>query len=199
MNDLDTISIVISTASALIAAIAVFLSVRYAARSAELALHANIEPILADQFREFRSEEFRNHLRTILAMPPGDPSQGFSGLDDKTRNSAYSVCYYFEYIGHAVAFGHCPERLIIGTISTQLVQVWEVMEPWIQGERRLRQRSGSSTVSPAFLPFYENLVARIIAAGGAQASAKIRQELGLRQVPSTSFRIEHLPPSPSPD
>jgi hypothetical protein len=62
------------------------------------------------------------------------------------------------------------------------VQTWDALEPWIEGEREVRAEFSSPGVSPVFLAYYENLVACILDAGGAQASTRIHQQMKLRRV-----------------
>jgi hypothetical protein len=194
--DAPTISLFIASCSVLVSSLAVLNSARQAKRSADLALKANTRPILASLHEEFRSEEFRSCIRTVLELQlehPADPSVGISGLDDDLCQKVYSACYYFEELSVLVAFGHVPEDMVIATMSTQLVQTWDALEPWIQGEREVRAESSSPGVSPVFLAFYENLVARIHDAGGAQASTRIHQRMKLRRVPPRSDRLLATP------
>jgi hypothetical protein len=188
--------LLIASCSMLISSLAVLNSARQAKRSADLALKAITRPILANLHEEFRSEEFRSCLRTVLELQlehPADPSVGISALDDDVRQRVYSACYYFEELSVLVAFGHVPEDMVVATMSTQLVQAWDALEPWIQGEREVRTEFSSPGVSPVFLVFYENLVARILDAGGAQASTRIHQRMKLRRVPSRSDRLPATP------
>jgi Domain of unknown function (DUF4760) len=183
--DTPTIGLYIASCSVLVSSVAVVNSARHARRSADLALKANTRPILASLFEEFRSEDFRNCLETVLELQlehPADPSVGFSGLDQELRKKLYSVCYFFEYLSISVAFGHVPEDMVVSTMSTQLVQTWDALEPWIEGEREVRAEFSSPGVSPVFLAYYENLVACILDAGGAQASTRIHQQMKLRRV-----------------
>lgn len=190
--DTPTIGLYIASCSVLVSSVAVINSARHARRSADLALKANTRPILASLFEEFRSEEFRSCLETVLELQlehPADPSVGFSGLDQELRKKLYSVCYFFEYLSISVAFGHVPEDMVVSTMSTQLVQTWHALESWIEGEREVRAEFSSPGVSPVFLAYYENLVARILDAGGAQASTRIHQQMKLRRVPPRSGRM----------
>jgi hypothetical protein len=194
--DAPTIGLFIASGSMLVSSVAVFNSARQAKRSADLAHKAITRPVLASLHEEFRSEEFRSCLRTAMELElehPTDPSVGISGLDDEVRQRVYSACYFFEYLSLLVAFGHVPEDMVVATMSTQLMQTWDALEPWIQGEREVRAEFSSPGVSPVFLAFYENLVARILDLGGAQASTGIHQRMKLRRIPPRSQRPRLTP------
>ncbi len=66
-------------------------------RSAVMAQRSNALPIIAAIFGEMRSSDFRAHLKRIYAEDPGAPSaEGFEGLPEKWRDSAYAVGYFFD-------------------------------------------------------------------------------------------------------
>lgn len=68
---------------------------------------ANSLPVASDAFKEFRSQEFQAHLRRVWDKTPADvPDGGFQSelLSDDWRDSAYTVAYFFEYLGVLVAY-----------------------------------------------------------------------------------------------
>jgi hypothetical protein len=93
----------------------------------------------------------------VSGLTPGP----FRTLRAPTIDQAHRVCYFFEYLGILVAFGHIDSDIVIGTMSTQLVEMWTVMRPWIACERAAR-RDGEPLGGHDFLPYVENLVFLIV-------------------------------------
>jgi hypothetical protein len=145
----------------------------------------NALPIISEIFREWRSEEFRKHRSTVLLGCPVEPTDdGFEALPPDWRESAYTVSYFFDYLGTLVAFGLAGADLIIGVMGSQIMQVWRILEPAIFAERRHREQTYPSDTPPGFLSYYEGLVKRLIEMGGKESSTGIRKRLGVRSLES---------------
>lgn len=144
---------------------------------------SNTVPIVAELFREYRSEEFRAHATRVLTAPPrGDASGGFEALPDAYRQSAYHICYFFDYLGVLVAFDVVRRDIILGSISTQMVMTWRALDEFIEGERQYRHAALPDDVSHGFLNYFEGLVALIDELGGNQISEIINKRIGLRKL-----------------
>jgi hypothetical protein len=169
----ETFSLV-SVAIAFAAVIVAFRQVQRTARSAE---HARSLPILSEAFREWRSAEFRKHKNVLLSLAGTSPPEGgFEALPPDIRESAYTWCYFCDYLGQLVLFEIVSEELIIGFAGTQIPQLWGVLEPFIKKEREHRIKTLPKGVPPGFLTNYEHLVARVIARGGSIAADEIRRK-----------------------
>ena len=156
-----------------------------ARRTVVLTRQANAGPVIASVFNQFRDDKFRRAIEDLRSLPQDAPSASFHDLAKHTRNHAFTVCYFFEYIGLLVAFGHLDSDLVIGTMSSQLVDVWKIMRPWIIGERKARSEGKDGYGGKEFLPYYENLVALIVAERG-EAPIRIRHELKVQRLASSS-------------
>jgi hypothetical protein len=57
-------------------------------------------------------------LQRLISEDPGEPPDGgFEKLPEKWRNSAYTVCYFYDYLGTLAANKIIDEKLIIGASS----------------------------------------------------------------------------------
>jgi len=144
-----------------VSGVALILSSLLERRSSSIAFHAKEIPVAADVFREFRSPGFRAAMERMAHPRDTPPDAGFQGLSEDERDEAYTVCYFFEYLGVLVAFQHVSEDMALGTMATQLTQTWTRMLPWIEGERRLRRDQHGPGTGSLFLPYFEHLVARL--------------------------------------
>jgi hypothetical protein len=157
MRDPAVVSLVMS-------GIAVAVAFLHGQRAVSLARSANEIPVATSVYAEFRSERFREHFKAVLALdtPGSVPVDGGFAALGKAKDSAYAVCYHFEYIGLLVAFKHFSEDVALGTMSTQLLLAWQALEPFIDSERRHRDAHYPPGVGRRFLPYYEHLIARIL-------------------------------------
>jgi hypothetical protein len=153
---------VIAMITALAAAAAVLVAVWQARRTVTIARQTNAGPAVTTQISQFSDSEFRKAMDGLRSLRASGLIPGpFSTLRAPTIDQAYRVCYFFEYLGILVAFGHIDSEIVIGTMSTQLVEMWTVMRPWIACER-IARRNGDPLGRPDFLPYFENLVVLIV-------------------------------------
>jgi hypothetical protein len=148
----------------------------------------NALPIISEIFREWRSEQFREHRSAVLRGLPVEPTDnGFEAFPPEWRESAYTVSYFFDYLGTLVAFELARADLIIGVMGTQIMQVWRILEPAIHAERRHREQTYPSDTPSGFLSYFEGLVKKVIEMGGKESATGIRKRLG---VPSLASPLE---------
>src|SRR5262249_34772572 len=98
--------------------------------------------------------------------------------------SAYTVCYFFDYIGTLMLFKLVDDDIIIGTLASQAVVIWRMLEAHIIGEREHRKLTYPQGASPGFLKFYEHMIAEILNKGGENAAANVQQARGILSLPS---------------
>jgi hypothetical protein len=151
----------IALVSAVAAAASAFVAIFAVRRSAAIATDANEIAVVAALHNEFRTSAFRKHLGVALSAPEGAPEAGFGGLGDRAE-SAYTVCYFFEYLGQLIALRNVPDEFVLDMMGTQIVGVWLALEAFIDGERRVRDRTLPPDVSRRFLPHYEHMVCRAL-------------------------------------
>src|ERR1700759_4589847 len=90
----------VSILSLVIASLALAVTAWQAMRTARLTLDDHQIQVIADVFREIRSEAFRKHYRRILTFPNNERlPNGFESLHKRRKESAYAVCYFFEHLG----------------------------------------------------------------------------------------------------
>lgn len=172
---------IISLISVSIALVAVCVAVWQARVNARSAERANALHLISQIFGEWRSTNFHRHRSRILYEADPMPAvSAFESLPEDWRESAYTVCYFCDYVGMLAAFDIIKEDLIIAVMGTQLMQLWKVMGPYIKAERDYRGANLPADTPRGFLPYYENLVRRILELGGSQSTIIIRARLGIR-------------------
>lgn len=183
---IETLSLV-SVGIAFTAVIVAFWQAQRTTRSAE---QARSLPILSEAFREWRSVEFRKHKNVLLSLTGTHPPEGgFEALPSDIRESAYTWCYFCDYLGQLVLFEIVSEELIIGFAGTQIPQLWGVLEPFIEKERQHRLKTLPEGVPPGFLTNYEHLVARVIARGGSIAADEIRRKRSAQKLSPEALKM----------
>lgn len=178
------LGVLAAVCSALGAVVAIRVAVWQARLTANHAQRQNALPVVSEIFREWRSEEFRAHRSAVLSgCPVPPPPDGLAGLPPDWRESAHTVCHFFDYLGALVAFDLAEEDLIIGVMGTQIMQVWRIMEPIVAEERRFRERTFPPDTPTGFLSYYEDLVCRALDRGGRDSTANIQRSLKIRRLP----------------
>jgi hypothetical protein len=192
----ETLSLV-SVCIAFCAVAVAFWQTRRTARQAE---QTRSLPIISEAFREWRSAEFRRHKNVLLTLDgTSPPDGGFDALPSDIQESAYIWCYFCEYLGQLVLSEIVPEEMIIGFAGTQILQLWGVLEPFIQNEREHRLRTLPAGIPSGFLAQYEHLVARIVERGGSRAAEDIRRKHSARTLTSEGLiSITSVKSRPSP-
>lgn len=144
-----------------IAVTALIVSFWQAYRAHLIARQANVGPVMASVYSQFRDPGFRASVTALRNASPSDLDHDFANLDATLQDHAYTVCYFFEYIGLLVASGHLDQQLVLNSMSTQLAEVWNIMRPTIAQERRTRSLVADMYYGKRFLPHYEHLIALI--------------------------------------
>lgn len=186
-------AVVIGLLSTLIALGALAVAILQVRQSVKNVRKSNSLPVLSELSREWRSPELRSHSARLLTdLPTRSAEEGFDGLPEDTRESAYEWGYFCEYLGMLIASDLVPEELIISFMGTQIVQVWHALTPFIIGERTRRLRTLTPDTPSDFLPHYEHLVARIAELGGRKATPELRKKLGVHKLPGLDSKSSPL-------
>jgi hypothetical protein len=179
----------LSLVSVFIAFVAVLVTVWQAQRTARAAERMRSLPVVSEMAREWRSAEFRKHKIVILSLVgTTPPERGFGALPPDVQDSAYTWCYFCDYLGQLAMYEIVSEELIIGFTGTSISQLLGVLEPFIEKERGHRLETLPEGVPPGFLEYYEHLVARIIARGGRTAADKIREKYSAQKLSPEALR-----------
>jgi hypothetical protein len=159
------VSLIVSLGSAVIALMALILSVRQTRRQ-------NLLPIALDIFRESRTTEWfeaRDWVVTRLRTEHS-PDNGVSGLPEPARERVRRVVFFYDNLGVFVAFKVIGQDLAIGFHGVGLTEAWQVLEPYIRRERAIRRMR--------YAVFYEDLVGRF----RSRPPGEVYSELKLRRI-----------------
>jgi hypothetical protein len=147
----------VSILSLAIALLALAVATWQATRTARLTLNAHQIQVIADVFREIRSPEFLAHYKRVLAFSKTERlPAGFESLPRRRKESAYTVCYFFEHLGVLVTRKLIPEEVLITTMRTLIVRSWDALEHAIAAELDIR-KSYSEEAGRKFLPHFKAL------------------------------------------
>jgi hypothetical protein len=141
-------AIVISAMSAVVAAIALVLSLRQIG----LLRRQNLSPVVLDAFREARTDEWFeafDWIRTDLTREY-PPELGVSRLPEVARRRVRKVGFFYDNLGVLVVSGVVPEDLVLGFFGPGMKKCWDVMKPYFDVEGEIR--------GIRYLVFYEHLV-----------------------------------------
>jgi hypothetical protein len=173
----------VSVLSLVIALSAVCVAAWQVRTSTKATVNSNSLPAITQVFEEWRSEVFRNHVNTVKKHASDAPTEGgFEALPEAWRDSAYTICYFFDYIGTLMLFELIDSEIVVGTLASQAVIIWIILEKHIESERTHRRATYPPGASPGFLQFYEHMIAEIIRKGGERAAANVQQERGMRRL-----------------
>jgi hypothetical protein len=185
---------IVSVISLLIALAAVCVAAWQIRTSARLTVDSNSLPAITRVFEEWRSDAFRNHVNNLKKHSSDAPTTGgFNALPDEWRDSAYTVCYFFDYVGTLMLFRLVDDDIIIGTLASQAVVLWTMLENHIHSEREHREATYPPGASPGFLKFFEHMIAEIMNKGGESAAANVQQAKGILQL-SKPLNLLTAPP-----
>lgn len=174
----------VAVISLLIALAAVCVAAWQVRVSARLTINSNSLPAIERVLEEWRSDVFRGHVANLKKRSSDAPTAGgFDALPDEWRDSAYTVGYFFDYVGTLMLFKLVDEDIVIGQLSSQAVVLWRILEGHVLSEREHREATNPPGASSGFLKFYEHMIAEIIDRGGEDAAARVQQAKGLRQLP----------------
>src|SRR3954454_17256486 len=142
------VAVVISAISAVVAAIALLLSLRQIG----LLRRQNLSPVVLDAFREARTEEWFDAFDWIRAdlTREHSPELGVSGLPEIARRRVRKVGFFYDNLGVLVVSGVVPEDLVLGFFGPGMKKCWDVMKPYFDVEGKIR--------GIRYLVFYEHLV-----------------------------------------
>jgi hypothetical protein len=178
------ISEIVNLTSIVIALAALWVAVWQTRENSRASAIMNSSPIAADIWPEWRSEEFREHMLTVVnSRPaPGVSTGWMKDLPSDYRTSAYAVIYYFNQVGTLVAFNLVSENLVVGVLGSWIVQTWRALEPVIIRERRHRADTYPPEAPANFSDYFEHLVQRVLDLGGREAMNTIQSQIGVKHL-----------------
>ncbi|MCF6523625.1 hypothetical protein [Streptomyces sp. JJ36] len=107
--------------------------------------------VLEVYLRDVRDKEYQRDQDFVVHRLATEhaPDRGVGGLPEQARHAVWNVAFLYESIGMMYAFGTLDHRIALGVFHHRVVQVWEVLRPYVLAERE--RRNGP------FLAFFENL------------------------------------------
>ncbi|WP_305784128.1 DUF4760 domain-containing protein [Symbioplanes lichenis] len=145
----------LSFASLVVAALALFVSAGVAWRQLNYMRHGTMLPVALDMFAEFRTPEFRGYMRYLTEdlqreHPPGD--EGILSLPDDVRAQVVPAVSYFNNLGLLVAQGVVDPAIVRGFMNHSVLRAWDRAAPYIRVERARRN-------DPGYNQYFEHLAA----------------------------------------
>lgn len=135
-------------------------------------LEVHVLPIVIQLFRETREPEFSKAIEYIstrlTAEHPSD--QGYRALPSEVKRDIRRVSLFYDDVGKLVAHGVVEESLIIGSYGLNIVNMWDVLAPYIYKERILTAKA---------MLYFEDLAAR----AKARPMESVHSRLRLGQCP----------------
>jgi hypothetical protein len=186
-----TSSTVLSLSSLVVSLLALLVSAGVAIRQLARMRHSNMLPVALDLFREFRTPEFRDHMRYLQEelweqCPPG--AAGIVDLSDEARAHLAPVSGYFNNMGVLVANGVVDAQLVQSFMGASILGSWWRVAPYAEVERRRRD-------DPNFALFFEHLAALCL----RTPPAELNRRLHLARVPEGwTFDVTPYQKQPAP-
>ena len=167
-----TSSTVLSLSSLVVSLLALVVSAGVAIRQLARLRHSNLLPVALDLFREFRTAEFREHLRYLRddlweQSPPG--GLGVVDLSDEARGHLAPVSGYFNNMGVLVANGVVDAELVQSFMGGSIMVAWSRVAPYVEVERQRRS-------DPNYALFFEHLAALCIRTPPGELNRRLRLE-----------------------
>ncbi|MEV0178429.1 hypothetical protein AB0I54_03850 [Streptomyces sp. NPDC050625] len=147
------------------------------ARQLQLANNSNLLPVVVELFRETRQPDFSRaieYIKSDLAREHS-PEFGYRRLPDEPLRHVRRVSLFYDDVGKLVAHGVVDERLIIGSYGPNIINMWNVLAPYIYRERELTTKA---------MIYFEDLAHR----------ARVRPQIRVH----AELRLHRSPPQPPP-
>jgi hypothetical protein len=124
---------------------------------------ANSFPVLIDLVREYRQprlSEARKFVFDTVKDNRGyyDHTTGFLAFDATAEKHVRALSNYYDNVGALVASGAVDAEIIAGFMGDALKRSWEVLGPYIYGERERRRAMNEP---PIYQHYFEDLAVRI--------------------------------------
>ena len=176
-------SLFISVAGLILSVAALATSTLLLFRQMTFMRHANQIPVSLNVMQEYRSADFQDARDYVLTALPAehDPSLGFTHLPQEARRPAIQVTSLFSSLGSLVFFDMIDEKFVVSTLGYRVNEAWEVLEPYILNERKIRNDKDFQT-------FFEDLVCRIRENWPPEDAYGLKLKSARRTAPSTGIR-----------
>lgn len=124
-----------------VALVAVMIAAASALRQASDTRRTNLLLYILDLGSRARAPEFKEATDFVMTSLDGrDPALGISGLPPPAREKVLLVGGFYQDLGMLVVTRTLEEDIAVAIHYTGIKTVWQALEPFIQGERRLLDR-----------------------------------------------------------
>jgi Domain of unknown function (DUF4760) len=170
------IAIVLSVAAVVASTVIGIGQVRLMRHTNSLIQHSNLVPVLNDSFREFREQEFKQHMQYIETrlwdQCPHEQST-IRDLPEEAKVHVTPVMSFFGHVGTLLANGIISDQLIASYMGPTALTAWKYLAPYIRNERRQ---------NPNYYLYFENLASVV----EQYPPGKLREQLNLKAMPGSS-------------
>lgn len=107
--------------------------------------------VLEVYLRDVRNKDYQRDQDYVVhrLAEEHSPDDGVGGLPESARHAVWNVAFLYESIGMMYALDVLDHCIALGVFNHRVVQVWEVLHPFVLKEREKREGP--------FLAFFENL------------------------------------------
>jgi len=138
-------TLAVSLLALIVAAVTARRQFRHARRTSDFSA------VLELYLRDVRNKEYQSDQDYVVRRlaEKHAPDDGVGGLPKRARHAVWNVAFLYESIGMMYALGVLDRCIALGVFNYRVVQVWEVLRPFVLKEREKRKGP--------FLAFFENL------------------------------------------
>ncbi|ORT58875.1 hypothetical protein BKD26_17050 [Streptomyces sp. CB03238] len=128
--------------------------------------------MVTQMFKETREPEFSQAIEYISTRLAAEhsPENGYRRLPPEAKGHIRRISLFYDDVGKLVAHGVVEERLIIGSYGLNIVNMWDVLAPYVYRERMLTTKA---------MLYFEDLAAR----AKARPMAEVHAQIGLSECP----------------
>ncbi|MFF4550416.1 hypothetical protein [Streptomyces sp. NPDC001435] len=128
--------------------------------------------MVVELFRETRQPDFSRAIEYISSdlARQYSPELGYRRLPEEPLRHIRRVSLFYDDVGKLVAHGVVDERLIIGSYGPNILNMWDVLAPYIYRERELTTKA---------MIYFEDLAHR----ARVRPQSSVHAELGLQSSP----------------
>lgn len=136
----------LNIAALLLSVLALGLSTMLAIRQYQEARVANQLPVVLNMFHGLRTETFHAHEGYVLQhLAKECPDElGYSQLTGKSRAAFQTVASFYTSLGMMIAFRLINKDLASALFGSRMLKAWDVMAPYVNQERKLRDSAPDS-------------------------------------------------------
>jgi hypothetical protein len=141
---MDMTTAVYSTIALVFSLVAIVISVVSALRQTSDVRRSNLMLYMTEKGQFYRSKSYRKARDYIITeLPQFDPAAvGVYGLPEPAIDHVLLVGGFYQDIGTLAVTRVIQEDLAAALYYTGVKEMWQALEPYIQGERAIRQAKG---------------------------------------------------------